>query len=147
MNKQLLTKFRVGIYGVLIEHGKVLLTDTKVPSGVITNFPGGGLQLGESPVEALTREFIEETGVSVRVEELLFSSRTFHQNLEYPHEQVIQMYYRVFRNGGAIDMAGNGDDVVGAAWFTPPELASRRILAPDREFIDHASFMRLFEIY
>jgi len=43
MNPNRLTKFRVAVYGVLVRNGEVLLTDTRVPSGIITNFPGGGL--------------------------------------------------------------------------------------------------------
>jgi 8-oxo-dGTP pyrophosphatase MutT (NUDIX family) len=62
-----LKKFRVALYGVLVEDGRVLLTDTKVPSGAITNFPGGGLELGESPIEALRREFREETGFEIEI--------------------------------------------------------------------------------
>jgi 8-oxo-dGTP pyrophosphatase MutT (NUDIX family) len=82
MSKHLLTTFRIGVYGVLIQSGQVLLTDTKVPSGIITNFPGGGLALGESPVEAVAREFYEETALQVEVKELLYCSRHFQQNSE-----------------------------------------------------------------
>jgi 8-oxo-dGTP pyrophosphatase MutT (NUDIX family) len=65
-------RFRIALYGVLVEEGRVLLTTTRVPSGTITNFPGGGLELGESPLEAIAREFQEETGLRVTIGELLF---------------------------------------------------------------------------
>lgn len=145
MGKHLLTTFRVAVYGVLVEQGKILLTDTRVPSGIITNFPGGGLSLGESPVEALAREFREETALEVEVKELLYCSHHFQQNSEYPHEQLIQIYFRVQRSASdQITMTGNGDDVVAASWVSPEDLPSRRILEADLEFIRHPSFSALF---
>lgn len=144
MDRNTLRKFRVAIYGVLVEQGKVLLTDTKVPSGIITNFPGGGLELGEAPLVALAREFREETRIDVRVRELLFCSREFHQNPEYPTEQLMHIYYRVERSAGEITPDGNGDDVVALSWVAFEDLASRRILAVDQEFIQSEAFTRLF---
>ena len=143
MHREDLRKFRVAIYGVLVEQDKVLLTDTKVPSGVITNFPGGGLELGEAPLEALAREFREETRIEIRVQELLFCSREFQQNPEYPSEQLIHIYYRVERIGGEITEDGNGDDVLGLAWVSLDQLSTKRILAVDQEFIRHESFRNL----
>ena len=136
-------KFRVALYGVLVEDTKVLLATTRVPSGLITNFPGGGLELGEAPLEAVPREFREETGLEVTVKELLFCSQLFQQNPEYPHEQLMHIYYRVERSGGTL-IHGNNDDVAGVSWLSLQEIPDKRILAPDREFIDHTSFKRLF---
>jgi 8-oxo-dGTP diphosphatase len=144
MHREHLRKFRVAIYGVLVEQGKVLLTDTKVPSGVITNFPGGGLELGEVPREALAREFREETRIEIRVHDLLFCSQEFQQNPEYPSEQLMHIYYRVERLSGEVSQDGNGDDVLGLAWVSLDELPTKRILAVDQEFIRHESFRKLF---
>jgi len=138
-----LTKFRIAIYGVLVEEKKVLLTDTKVPSGVITNFPGGGLELGEAPLEALAREFREETSIEVSVSELLFCSQLFQQNPEYPHEQLMHIYYRVQRVSGVIVTTGNNDDVVATSWVGVADLPHKRILGVDQEFIAHRSFTAL----
>jgi len=140
MSETTLSKFRVAIYGVLIENGRVLLTETAVPSGVITNFPGGGLELGESPKEALAREFIEEVGIEVEIGEMLYCTQLFQRNPEYPHEQLIHIYYRVTRRSGEVATSGNGDDVRGACWVSPDELAQKRILGVDLEFINHPAF-------
>lgn len=138
------TRFRVAIYGVLIENGKVLLTDTTVPSGIITNFPGGGLELGEAPLEAVAREFKEETDIEVAVGELLFCSQRFQQNPEYPDEQLMHIYYRVRRVSGEVVDRGNNDDVVSVRWTAPSELPSRRILQVDLEFVESSVFRSLF---
>lgn len=144
MNTTTVSKFRIAVYGVLVENGRVLLTDTRVPSGIITNFPGGGLELGEAPLEALTREFQEETGISVHVGPLLFCSQLFQQNPEYPHEQLMHIYYRVYRETEHINLKGNNDDVVHASWVTYADLPTKRILGVDHEFIGHESFMSIF---
>lgn len=138
------TRFRVAIYGVLIEDGKVLLTDTTVPSGIITNFPGGGLELGEAPLEAVAREFKEETNIEVEIGELLFCSQHFQQNPEYPDEQLMHIYYRVRRTSGEVIDCGNNDDVVSVRWTSLAELPARRILKVDLEFTQSEAFRRLF---
>jgi 8-oxo-dGTP pyrophosphatase MutT (NUDIX family) len=144
MDTTQLTKFRVAIYGVLVENGRVLLTDTRVPSGIITNFPGGGLELGESPLSALEREFREETSINVKVGELLYCSRLFQQNPEYPHEQLMHIYYQVTRISEQVNLAGNGDDVDQASWVSRGDLGNKRILAVDLEFIESYAFISLF---
>ena len=137
-------KFRVALYGVLVENNKVLLASTRVPSGTIINFPGGGLELGEAPLAAIPREFKEETGLDIVVRELLFCSQGFQQNPEYLTEQLIHIYYRVERTGGSITTEGNNDDVAQVSWVSQEELPHQRILAVDLEFINHISFRRLF---
>jgi mutator protein MutT len=138
-------KFRVALYGVLVENNQVLMAHTRVPSGIITNFPGGGLELGEAPLKAVAREFHEETGLTVAVKELLFCSQQFQQNPEYPTEQLMHIFYRVERVGGEIITQGNNDDVASVEWATLEALGHKRILAVDKEFTNHASFRLLFE--
>jgi mutator protein MutT len=138
-------KFRIALYGVLVQSNQVLMAHTRVPSGIITNFPGGGLELGEAPLEAVAREFQEETGLTVAVKELLFCSQLFQQNPEYPTEQLMHIFYRVERIGGDLTTTGNDDDVASVEWVALNDLEHKRILAVDREFTTHASFRLLFE--
>ena len=144
MPTEQVSKFRIATYGVLVRAGKVLLTETRVPHGMIINFPGGGLELGEAPVEAVKREFDEETGLSIRVVELLYATEGFFQNPHYPNEQLVHLFYRVEETGGELLPTGNGDDVAALHWFAPDELPLDRIEPIDRVFTASEAFRRLF---
>lgn len=56
-------KTRISASGVLEHQGKYLMIQT--PGSELWEFPGGGLELGETIQDALEREFIEETGYEV----------------------------------------------------------------------------------
>ena len=55
--------------GILSQSGKILL-QKRAEKGT-WGLPGGAIELGESAVEALVREFYEETGLKVAVKRLL----------------------------------------------------------------------------
>jgi 8-oxo-dGTP diphosphatase len=64
---------RVAAYGVARRDDEVLLARASSDSGVPATWwlPGGGLEFGESPEDCVVREFMEETGLEVRVRHLL----------------------------------------------------------------------------
>ena len=62
-------QFRVGVFGVIIQDGKVLLGLRRDSDW--WNLPGGGMELGETVDEALRREVLEETGLQVQVGRLV----------------------------------------------------------------------------
>lgn len=56
---------RVGVYGIAINDGKMLLIkQPRGPYAGMFDFPGGGVEFGESVEEALRREFAEEVAMS-----------------------------------------------------------------------------------
>lgn len=62
----------VGIGGVLIENGKgVLIKRGSEPLLGQWSIPGGTLELGETILEGVARELLEETGIVVRVLDLI----------------------------------------------------------------------------
>jgi ADP-ribose pyrophosphatase YjhB (NUDIX family) len=62
----------VGIGGVIIEQGRaVLIRRGSEPLLGEWSIPGGTLELGESLEEGVARELLEETGIEVRVVELI----------------------------------------------------------------------------
>lgn len=62
----------VGVGGVLIESGKALLIRRgSEPLLGQWSIPGGTLELGETLTEGVARELLEETGITVRVLDLI----------------------------------------------------------------------------
>ena len=74
-------KFQMAVAALVFnEQGQILLfkhTYRKFPWGI----PAGGLELWEQPVDAIVREFYEETGMKIEVQRLLLadSSPRFSQ--------------------------------------------------------------------
>jgi ADP-ribose pyrophosphatase YjhB (NUDIX family) len=60
------------VSGVLIENDRVLLIAHRKDGKIYWLLPGGGVDYGESLREALGREFREELGISVDVEDVAF---------------------------------------------------------------------------
>jgi 8-oxo-dGTP diphosphatase len=120
---------RVAAAVLLRADGAVLLAQR--PSGKpyagYWEFPGGKLEPGETPSEALTRELREELGVVV-----LRASSWFIQQFVYPHAHVELHFFRVFAWDGELV----GHDGQAFAWQVPGQFtvapllpANTRILA------------------
>jgi ADP-ribose pyrophosphatase YjhB (NUDIX family) len=62
-------QFGIGVFGVILEDGKVLLGLRRDIEW--WNLPGGGMEPGETVDEALCREVLEETGLEVQVGRLV----------------------------------------------------------------------------
>jgi ADP-ribose pyrophosphatase len=57
---------RLGTYGILVHDGKILLTRKKSgPYKGLWDLPGGAIEFGETPDEALKRELLEESALAI----------------------------------------------------------------------------------
>ena len=112
------------------------MTRSRTKTGLILNFPGGALEAGEAPCEALVREFREETGLVVSVGRLLYASLFYHPNTYYPDQHQYHTYYLIESAEGELLRAGNGVDVELLEWFDPGKLPLGEMLPPDREFVE-----------
>ena len=72
--------------GILIEDGRLLLVKQDVNSARRWSLPGGKLEYGETIEQCLIREMKEETGLAVKVKELLYITDRFrHMNNHVVH--------------------------------------------------------------
>jgi 8-oxo-dGTP diphosphatase len=100
---------------VIIRDGRVLLTRRAEGQHLagLWEFPGGKLEDGESPEEALVRECQEECGIEVEVAEIL--EVTHHR---YPKKEVLLLFYRCELRGGQVRHL----EVADHAWVAPEDL-------------------------
>ncbi|MGP3968855.1 NUDIX hydrolase [Streptomyces sp. 6N223] len=72
-NAPLPPKLRVAAYGVCQDDGRVLLSrlSARTLDPGCWTVPGGGIEHGEDPYDAVIREVEEETGLEIRIERLL----------------------------------------------------------------------------
>lgn len=90
-------RLRVRSCGLLLEDEKLLLVQLHSPvkNKIVWLPPGGGVDFGESLQEALVREFEEETGLQVKIRQLLY----VNELIESPYH-AIEFYFRVEKTGG-----------------------------------------------
>ncbi len=115
--------------GALIEGGRVLLTQRQPGQSLAGcwEFPGGKVEPGETPEEALEREFQEELGVAIRVQALLGTGVGRAEGI-----WIELSVYCVERVGG--EAPGSGvDPAVG--WFDASEIGSLRWPEADRPLL------------
>ena len=127
--------FSCRVYGVLSERGRLLLTRSHFHGTPFVNFPGGGVEIGEGPGDALRREFSEETGLSIRPLRTLYASEGAHLSTKAPI-QIVSSYWLVERAGGTLRLGGNGDDVLDLLWCDPARLPLDEMFPSDREFAE-----------
>ncbi len=128
-------RFSCRIYGVLRRERSVLLTRSRFREREFVNFPGGGVELGEAPRDALLREFSEETGLVVEPVRALYASQSLHVSTQLPI-QIVSVYWLVEQSGGVLRKGGNGDDVLDLFWADVERIPKDEMFPSDLEFAE-----------
>ncbi|WP_090061023.1 NUDIX domain-containing protein [Celeribacter neptunius] len=127
---------RAGAYAVLPKNGRVLLT---YQAGIHHEFqlPGGGIDPGESPVQALHREVYEETGWRISKPLYLGAFRRFVFMPEY--ELWAEKICHIYRALPVRKLAEPPEQDHSAHWASPEQAAISLGNPGDRAFL-HAVF-------
>ena len=112
-----------GVYGIYVVDGKLLVIN-KNGGPYINRFdlPGGSLEEGETLAGAMKREFLEETGLEIVIEENIgvidFKLPWLWKEFTDVHH--IAVYYVVKKVGGKIKIPEQfeGQDSLGAVWIS-----------------------------
>lgn len=104
---------------VLIEDGKVLLSKRKSGTHLegLWEFPGGKVEAGEDPRDALARELEEELGIRASVGEIV--DVTFHR-YDDADKVVLLLFFEATRAPGSPEP--RAVDVAEVGWFGPASL-------------------------
>ena len=112
---------RVGVGAVVLREGRILLVRRGVPPALgLWAIPGGALELGESLKEGAEREILEETGITIRAGDPVFTCDV----CEWDGDGRIRFHYVI------VDLAADyvsgevrgGDDALEARWVAPEEI-------------------------
>lgn len=120
---------------ILDEDDRILLCRFAIPEPagtIVWAAPGGGIERGETPRDALRREVHEEVGLTIDTD----LPHVWHQEVIAPglvagYDGVVNDYFLVrtasFNPGGAMSAAElMAENVTGARWWCPREIAGYR---------------------
>ena len=94
--KNSLSRFNVRVYGIFLCNDNQLLTcHEKYGEREIIKLPGGGIKLGEGPLDALKREFKEELSSDIEILSHFYTTDFFQLSAFDPKDQIISLYYLV----------------------------------------------------
>lgn len=146
---------RPAAYAVIIEDDKILLTrwvPTLAGYQPGWTLPGGGLEVGEQPLEAMGREVFEETGYQVKADQLLGVHAAYFE-ADDPQGRpfcAFRTIYRAHRVSGSLRSETQGSTDL-AQWVALKDLADHfyyslvdeaaRLLGY-RDAVDLSSFYR-----
>ena len=116
--------------GVMIEQGKVLVTQRKEdsPQGLLWEFPGGKVKEEEEPREALRRELKEELDIDVEVGMIL--EAVYHP---YPNYPILLLVYHCRIKKGLLKPLGCHD----LRWVNLKELKKLDMPPADDPILRH----------
>jgi XTP/dITP diphosphohydrolase len=124
--------------GIIIQEGKVLMTKRNDPHRPdfheAWEFPGGGVECGETVEQALVREVREETGFDVDIlhrPSLIHTVARVAKSWEY---QVHVIPYICTVRSGTLSVEDSG--VIDHQWFTPESIGNQRMYSGNRGLIE-----------
>ena len=119
----------LAVCAAIIHHqGKILLTNRPAdkPHGGFWEFPGGKIDLGESPHQSLHREICEELNIEIAIEAV---SKTVYHRYEWGNVLIIA--YNCTWLSGEIQHL----EVADHRWLAPEQLRDFKILPADQPII------------
>ena len=126
----------VGVGAVVMKDGKVLLVKRGIdPNKGLWAIPGGSLKLGETLQEGAEREIMEETGITIKAKDPVYSFDFFERDgdgrLRF-HYVIVDMIADYV--GGE---AQGADDALEARWVSQGELKDMDVSRNTLKIIDY----------
>ena len=125
----------LGSYGLILEEDKILLID-KVggPYDGKLDLPGGTIEYGETPEDALIRELKEEVGIDVKEYELFDGNSTIVKWNHKGEEEIVHhigFFYKIIKYENDIQsnikIDSINDDSKGAKFYSINELKKEQL--------------------
>lgn len=130
---------RVAAYGLLQRDDRMLLCRLSKRVGVNSGYwtlPGGGLDFGEDPETAVVREFMEETGLVVKVDKLVSVNSLCDHIPGWSPMHSIRIIYSVLYVSGELRFEDEGSTDL-CAWQTQVQTQSLPLVGLAKQGIKH----------
>lgn len=116
----------IAVGAVIFQDDKVLLVKRKNPPNVEQwAIPGGKVQLGETLQAAAEREILEETGITIRAREPIYTFELIEKN---PQDEVLFHYVIIDLLAEYVSgQPRHADDVSAAAWVDRNTLSTLNV--------------------
>ncbi|WP_431042465.1 NUDIX hydrolase [Streptomyces sp. P1-3] len=112
---------RVSAYALATDEGRILLTRLADSSPVfepgLWHLPGGGIDPGEQPVDALARELLEETGLEL-LDARLLDARTYAAHRIGRRRHLVALFYAVDLAPGTPIVTAADESTSAVAWLS-----------------------------
>lgn len=131
-------RIRPGVKALIVHQGKILVIQEQLSpkyseeKRITHDFPGGGIDLGESLITGLKREVKEEIGLEIEVGQVVGAWDFVVENTDDPTKgvQIVCIGYECQVKGNDIEFDFDHnpaqEDIFAAKWLTPEEILASK---------------------
>ncbi len=118
-------KIDIRIAACILKDDKILMVRHKKGEKKYWLLPGGRMEFGETMVETLKREMIEETGLEISVGNLMFVSEAIPED---NHRHIVNMFFEAEITGG--EMRLGNEEILDAVEFIDIDKIDEIVMYP-----------------
>ncbi|MFH1096206.1 MAG: NUDIX hydrolase [Candidatus Desantisbacteria bacterium] len=120
-----MSKIDIRVAACIIENNKILMIQHKKDDKKYWLLPGGRIEYGETIIQAIKRELIEETGVEISVGKLMFVSDAIPED---NNRHILNMFFEAEIVGGEIRLGD--EEILNAVEFIDIDKIDELIIYP-----------------